>query len=221
MATAAKAQREPHSSAGGRATTETRRTAILKAAREVFLERGYADTTVDAVVERAGGSKATVYALFGNKEGLFGSVSALCGGEFAGAVDKVDVCTSLSESLRRIAAVYCKVALDPTRLAMFRMAAGEAGRRPESGDAFYRLGPGVALEIVTRFFRKCGEAGLLQTSEPQLLADYFLGALRGGLFNRAVLNPTCIPTQSEIEHHIDFVVDTFLNGVGRPPTGAR
>lgn len=204
-----------------RAASAARRQAILDEAREVFLERGYADTTVDAVVERAGGSKATVYALFGNKEGLFGAVATLCGGEFGAAIDKADVCTSLPDSLRRIARAYCKVAFDPKRLAMFRMAAGESGRRPESGDAFYRLGPRVGLNIVTNFFRNCAEARLLEAAEPELLADFFLGALRGGLYMRAVLNPTRIPTQPEIERHIDFVVDTFLNGIRRPPARER
>ncbi|HEX9463824.1 MAG TPA: TetR/AcrR family transcriptional regulator [Alphaproteobacteria bacterium] len=221
MATAAKAVSETRGAERERSTTAGRRQAILEAAREVFLEHGYADSTVDAVVERAGGSKATVYALFGNKEGLFGSVAALCGDEFAGAVDKVHVCTSLPESLRRIALAYCKVAFDPKRLAMFRMAAGESGRKPESGDAFYRLGPRVALEIVAKFFRKCADAGLLETSEPELLADCFLGALRGAQYNRAVLNPTRIPTQQELERHIDFVIEIFLRGLRRPATRDR
>src|SRR5258708_28499552 len=84
MATAAKAVSETRGAERERSTTTARRQAILEAAREVFLERGYGDSTVDAVVERAGGSKATVYALFGNKEGLFSSDAALGGHEVAG-----------------------------------------------------------------------------------------------------------------------------------------
>lgn len=197
----------------GRSSSEARRQAILEAAREVFLGRGYADSSIDAVVERVGGSKATVYALFGSKEGLFSAVTTLCGAEFAAAVDKVDICTSPAESLRRIARAYCKVAFHPARLAMYRMAVGESGRRPESGDVFYRLGPRAALAAVAKFFRECDDKGLLDAAEPELLADFFLGALRGSLFQRAVLNPTREPTQPELERHIDFVVDTFLRGV--------
>jgi TetR/AcrR family transcriptional regulator, mexJK operon transcriptional repressor len=197
----------------GRAGSEARREAILNAAREVFLERGYADSSIDAVVERVGGSKATVYALFGSKEGLFSAVATLCGSDFASAVDKVHVCTSPADSLRRIARAYCKVVFDPKRQAMYRMAIGESGRRPDSGDVFYRLGPRVALAAVAKFFRECVDKGLIESTEPELLADYFLGALRGNLFNRALLNPTRTPTPQEVEHHIDFVVDTFLRGV--------
>lgn len=197
--------------------TEARRQAILDAAREVFLDRGYADSSVDAVIERVGGSKATIYALFGSKEGLLSAVAAKCGTEFTAAVEKVDVSSSPAESLRRIARAYCKAAFDPRRLAMYRMAVGESGRRPESGDNYYRLGPRATLAVVVKFFRECVDKGVIETSEPDLLADCFLASLRGSLFNRAVLNPTRVPTQQEIEHNVDFIVDTFLRGVRPTP----
>lgn len=48
---------------------QTRR-AVLDAARELFLEVGYAATTVPSVAARAGVSVETVYKTFGNKPGL-------------------------------------------------------------------------------------------------------------------------------------------------------
>ena len=48
---------------------QTRR-AILESARRLFLDRGYAGTTVVAVAEAAGVSVETVYKAFGNKAGL-------------------------------------------------------------------------------------------------------------------------------------------------------
>src|SRR5258707_12372242 len=53
---------------------EVRRSQILDAATEVFLENGYGGATIDLVVERAGASKATVYSFFGGKDGLFPSI---------------------------------------------------------------------------------------------------------------------------------------------------
>jgi TetR/AcrR family transcriptional regulator, mexJK operon transcriptional repressor len=200
----------PPSHAG---SSEARQQAILDAARDIFLERGYTESSVDAVIERVGGSKATIYSLFGSKEGLLSAVAAKCGSEFTAAVEKVDVSSSPAESLRRIARVYCKAMFHPKRLAMYRMAVGESGRRPESGDNYYRLGPRATLGVAVRFFRECANKGVIETSDPDLLADGFLAALRGSLFNRAVLNPTRVPTQQEIDYYIDFIVDTFLRGV--------
>lgn len=47
------------------------RAAVLAAAREVFAERGYRRTAVEAVASRAGVDTAAVTALFGDKAGLF------------------------------------------------------------------------------------------------------------------------------------------------------
>lgn len=45
---------------------ETRRL-ITEAARELFFERGYSGTTLDAIAQAAGVATETVYAVFGNK----------------------------------------------------------------------------------------------------------------------------------------------------------
>jgi AcrR family transcriptional regulator len=52
---------------------QTRR-AVLDAARDLFLERGYAATTVPEVAANAGVSVETVYKTFGNKPGLVKAV---------------------------------------------------------------------------------------------------------------------------------------------------
>ena len=52
---------------------ETRR-AVVEAARELFLERGYSDTTMSAVAGAAGVSVETVYKAFGNKGRLVKAV---------------------------------------------------------------------------------------------------------------------------------------------------
>jgi AcrR family transcriptional regulator len=57
-----------------RAQAEATRGAVLDAARDLFLERGYGATTVDQVAERAGVSKPTVFSAVGNKQMLLRTV---------------------------------------------------------------------------------------------------------------------------------------------------
>lgn len=54
---------------------EERRLALLLCATDLFLERGYDAVSLDDIVNHAGGSKASIYKYFGNKEGLF---TAIC-----------------------------------------------------------------------------------------------------------------------------------------------
>lgn len=50
---------------------ERNREAVLDAARKVFLDRGYAGATLEAIAEAAGFSKGVVYSQFGSKADLF------------------------------------------------------------------------------------------------------------------------------------------------------
>jgi AcrR family transcriptional regulator len=52
------------------ARTRLARTAVVDAARDLFLERGYGVTTVEAISEQAGVPAATVYRLFASKLGI-------------------------------------------------------------------------------------------------------------------------------------------------------
>ncbi|MBG0828164.1 TetR/AcrR family transcriptional regulator [Planomonospora sp. ID67723] len=47
---------------------------VFAAAAELIAEQGYAATTVDAIAERAGVAKGTVFYNFGTKEALFGGL---------------------------------------------------------------------------------------------------------------------------------------------------
>ena len=50
------------------------RVALLVSATELFLEHGYDAVSLDDIVQHAGGSKASIYKYFGNKEGLFKAI---------------------------------------------------------------------------------------------------------------------------------------------------
>ena len=54
----------------GQARTRLARAAVVQAARTLFLERGYAGTTIDAISDRSDVPPATVYRLFSSKLGI-------------------------------------------------------------------------------------------------------------------------------------------------------
>jgi AcrR family transcriptional regulator len=55
-------------------TSAAHREVILDAAFELLVERGYQGATMAAVAERTGSSKETLYAWFGNKQGLLAAL---------------------------------------------------------------------------------------------------------------------------------------------------
>jgi len=56
--------------APGQARTRRTRTAVVEAARTLFLERGYGGTTIEAISELSDTPQATVYRLFSSKLGI-------------------------------------------------------------------------------------------------------------------------------------------------------
>src|SRR5262252_8951609 len=55
---------------GGQARTRLARTAVVQAARTLFLERGYPGTTIEAISDLSDVPPATVYRLFSSKLGI-------------------------------------------------------------------------------------------------------------------------------------------------------
>ena len=53
-----------------------RRTAIIKAAREVFFAKGFMNATIDEIADRCGLAKGTIYLYFRSKEELYASIMA-------------------------------------------------------------------------------------------------------------------------------------------------
>src|SRR3546814_12122601 len=80
-----------------RPSPDDRRAAILEAAGQVFFEQGYAATSIDAIIERAGGSKRNIYSEFGSKEGLF---TALVSESADAAIDRKSVVSGKGWSVR-------------------------------------------------------------------------------------------------------------------------
>jgi AcrR family transcriptional regulator len=56
------------------ARTRLARAAVVDAARDLFVERGYGATTIDTISEVAGVPQATVYRLFSSKHGILKSL---------------------------------------------------------------------------------------------------------------------------------------------------
>jgi AcrR family transcriptional regulator len=69
MATDAE-RRRSHDSTGGQARTRLARAAVVQAARALFLERGYAATTIETISDLSDVPPATVYRLFSSKLGI-------------------------------------------------------------------------------------------------------------------------------------------------------
>ena len=187
---------------------ERRRSAILKAARLCFLDRGFVRTSITDIIAISGGSRATVYDEFGSKEGLFAALIASILEQMRlpdipdGPVEVV---------LREVGTSYMEQLMDPEALALYRVVLGESSHIRQLGPAIFAAGPQAAAAALATRFAAWARDGLLVLDDAERAAALFLGMVEGDLHRAAILWSRS-PTAEEIAANVDAAVELFLHG---------
>jgi AcrR family transcriptional regulator len=187
---------------------EIRRSQILDAAVEVFLENGYGGATIDLVVERAGASKATVYSFFGGKDGLFAAIVEERAERILSAFGDPEVVHSdVRHALAHIAQRYMEVAMAPDAVGLWRLIF------PELARTFYQLGPDRTYAHLAGMLSVWRERGLIRLDDPQRAAVQFFDSVGGDLHRRAMAGILPKNLREAIQRSIDHAVQIFWNGI--------
>ncbi len=192
--------------------------AILDAAGELFLAQGFAAVSMDAVARQAGVSKATLYAHFPGKDGLFAAVVAeRCDRMAAEAAAFAGHGDAPEAALRRLGKAVLGFLVAPTTIAMHRIALAEAVRVPELAEAFYAAGPAAGRARLACWIAEEQRLGRLRADADPLEAAGHLGALlRGDLWLRAGLGVPPAPDEGAVERAAAAVAAVFLRAYGTP-----
>jgi AcrR family transcriptional regulator len=157
-----------------------RRAAILDAALDAFAERGYHETSLDAVAERAGISKALIYEHFSSKRELHGALLETYVGELLGRVMEATGRAEPGEQRLRTGADAFLRFVEERREA-WRMLV----RNPEDPDVARSVGrlQGEAAETIAVLM--AADVPAAREDDPQeaqlaveMLAQQLVGALR-------------------------------------------
>ena len=132
----------PASSRAARAAE--RRQAIVEAALEEFLARGFAATRLDDIAKRAGVAKGTIYLHFKDKESMFEElvrvVMVPVVEQFNGLLPRI---SSVRDTIEGLAAYFLRDVANTRRGDLVRLIVAEGQRFPAVADFYYR-------EIVSR-----------------------------------------------------------------------
>ena len=137
-----------------------RRQAIIEAALDEFIARGYAATRLDDVAQRAGVAKGTIYLHFKDKQALFEELVRTALVPLIGRLAAPPTAGgSVRAALENFAETFVREVVATRRGAIVRLIVAEGPRFPDIADFYYR-------EVVSR-----GMAGMRQLIE--------LGIVRG------------------------------------------
>ncbi|MCD9086773.1 TetR/AcrR family transcriptional regulator [Stenotrophomonas sp. SY1] len=186
---------------------------FLEAATEVFNEKGYQAARLSDIVKRAGGSMATLYRAFGDKEGLIHALMERSIHNFGQSLDELANSTLPPElALEQAAYRMVEEMLTPARIACHRVVFAEGMNQPELRDWFHAHGVQPMEELLSQYFTRETEAGRLYVEDPARAAHQFYMLVIGGVILRSVngrMSPDDLPVAKE---NARSAVRLFLSG---------
>lgn len=198
---------------------DRRRRAIVEAARTLFIEQGYERTTLGNIVERAGGSLATVYKLFGNKDGLLDAVvfeRAASGEALIHATAECGLPPACA--LHRIAEALQTKFLDPDGVALVRIVIARSIDEPDFARRFFERTAARTREALRQLFVEWRASGVTMNGDPEFLAEVFLGLFFSDVQTEAISHGAGVnPSPERLRERTEF----FIRGAGLGASAAQ
>ena len=195
-----------------------KRDQIREGAQEVFLRKGFAGASTDAIAAEAGVSKQTLYAYYPNKETLLAGVLGHLIGEGSGnqlpAVEGMSLGTpeEVRRSLGSLAQGLIASLMQPDYLALMRVVIAETPRLPRLGSLFKSAVPEQVLGNVSEILKIARANGVVGEVDADSASRMFAGAL----LTYAILDGLLVgdgPPRPPAPERVDSVVDLFIKTI--------
>ncbi|HWK45957.1 MAG TPA: TetR/AcrR family transcriptional regulator [Stellaceae bacterium] len=195
----------------GRPKDQEKRTAIIVAARELFMERGYDGVTMEAVAVAAGVAKMTVYGHFHDKDSLFeASVRETTDMVMAGLTGLQGVDGQLEASLIAFGRSFLGFMLSPKIASTCHALMGVLAKNPILARRFYAAGPGHVRETLCAIIAAAAERGDIAVGDAAQAAEDLISLWIGEMPLHLTLGLVDPPTSTEIDHRARHGTSVFL-----------
>lgn len=196
-----------------RKQAEQRDLELLDKALDLFLEKGFERTTIDAITASVGMAKRTVYQRYGNKTRLFKASLHRAIEEWIVPVERLRAAETdnIDATLLRIGQILVTNIMSPAGLRLMRITNAESGRMPDIGAFTHQLGTGPTIAYLTDLIRRRIRPAGIEVPDPGEAALAFLNLVVGGPANMTawglVLDATAIAKNTR------YCVHLFLHGL--------
>lgn len=187
--------------------------ALLLSANELFLQHGYDAVSLDDIVNHAGGSKASIYKYFGNKEGLFQSICDYRREQFF-----KDICLPFDFNQDNLRDYLIQTILNiqrhlvlPENASFIRLIMEQVQRNPKLAFHIHKQGPKHIEDAIACILTQADELGLIQCTQPDYSAQLFFGIVRE-LEWQVLMNIYVEQNEQENFEYVQYCVERFLAG---------
>lgn len=193
---------------------QLRKASILKAATSLFLKHGYGETSVNTIVARSGGSKATFYSYFPTKDVLLRAVvdSIVSNREEPELQPTEDIRTALSiYAEHRLRVVFSR-----QHQALLGLIVAERERFPDIALMYFERGPKRSHDLLVEYMRQLQKHGRLGIECAEESAEFFIGMLLHQWYISQLFLRSSPPTTEAMRQRADHVVRRFLEAFRKP-----
>ena len=192
---------------------------IVKTALDLFLKNGYEKTSLSDIVAISGGSLASIYTFFENKEGLFKAIIEQEIDSFISEIDeKIDlkISHSLEEFLTKFATIIFSIVYTKKSVLLSRTMISESSKNGgKLGRVFLdQILNRIDLVLINFFERDEIKAQLNPKFPAKFAAKCFIENVKGShCYNALILDEEPKLSKKEREEHVALCVELFLNGI--------
>ena len=195
----------------GRPKDLAKRQSILDAAKILFLSKGFASTSMDAVANLAGVSKLTVYSHFTDKETLFSSaILAKCSEQLPDLFFELPDGVPIETVLLAIGRGFVALINSEESLNLHRLMVTLGTQDPKLSQIFFEAGPERVVLEMERLLDKIHHTGALRIERAHYAAEHFFCMLKGSPNFRLLYGCGEPLDDAGAEAHVQEVVSVFM-----------
>tara|TARA_R110002050_G_scaffold49771_1_gene115402 strand:- start:425 stop:1063 length:639 start_codon:yes stop_codon:yes gene_type:complete len=184
---------------------------ILTAAKDLFLQHGYDQTSLEMIISVAGGSRRSIYHEFGNKQGLLMAVIQQQVSIQTATIASINTTELIpSDALKEMCFRFVKGLISETLVSLFRLVIQVIPKLPEIGMLIYEKGPLKGLKPLTDYLMQLDQAGILAIDDPCFATRMLMEMIKGRIHFQVLLLPNQKISDEEIRQHINKAVDLFF-----------
>ncbi len=179
--------------------------AIIQAAKQSFIAKGFEGTSIDQILAISGGSRSSIYDIFGGKEGLFLAVAQDILQSNFSPIYLTEPIKQIETVLKQYGQQYMAKIFAPDSLGLFRLIIAESNRFPELSHRCYVQGLHKYRQALGDALQKTNTLNA-EKKFYSSFAQVYLEMLQGSLFLQALSNPDFVITQAMIDEKIAFSI---------------
>lgn len=200
----------------GRPKSESKRRAIVEAAKQLFLAGGYERTSLENIAAAANVSKPTLYVHFRDKDDLHLQALRSCCEELTPPHLSAATHSDVGDRLLAVAHMLFELITKPEAIAVHRSIVGGARWFEQVSQDYWRAVPQRLFHEIVRMLCMEHERGAIDVRNPQMAASHFMSLVKGDLHEHLLFGRVTHLDPKAVAAHLREAIVLFHRAYAAP-----